>query len=327
MKKFLFVIFAFMFAVAPGIQIKAHAASEDDYVVKIAYAGSLCHAPLHVAIEKGYFEAEGLKFEATQMDSALIAESAASGRIDASQGLIGKFVQPLENGLPIQITAGLHSGCIKIVTGKDSELGKVADLKGKKIGVASLADSPALIAKRALAAAGIGVTPDKLEAEFIVFPAADLPTALANGAIDAYAANDPAVSIAIKERELKVLLDTAVDPQFKDEYCCVLFVTDKFAQDHPTLAAKYTKAVMNASRWIEENAAEAASVQQTKPYVAGDVDFNATLLSSYNFNPSVQGGYDALSANVDALREIGILKADTDKDELVKGSFTFYDVE
>jgi NitT/TauT family transport system substrate-binding protein len=327
MKKYLIFIFAFTLAVAQGIQVKAYAAEANDYVVKIAYAGSLCHAPLHIAIEKGFFEKEGLKYDATQIDTALIAESAASGQIDASQGLIGKFVQPLENGLPIQITGGIHSGCIKLVTGKDSQIIKTADLKGKKIGVASLADSPALITKRALAAAGIGVTPDNLEAEFIVFPAADLPTALANGAIDAYAASDPAVSIAIKERGLTVLVDTAVDPQFKDEYCCVIFVTDKFAKDHPELAAKYTQAVLNASRWIEENPAEAAAVQKTKPYVAGEVDFNATLLGSYNFSPSVQGGYDALSANVDALREMGILNAGTDKEELVKGSFTFYDVK
>ena len=319
---YLFVPVFAMLAVFAAVPPSAGA---DDYTVKIAYGPSLCHAPLHAAIEKGFFTREGLKYEAAQYDTAAIAEAAATGQIDAAYGLVGKFAQPIENGLPIQLVAGIHTGCIKILVKGDSPINSVAGLKGKKIGVASLADSPALIAKRALAAQCIGVTHDNLEAEFVVFSNSDLPQALANGAIDAYAANDPSASIAQDKNGLKQILSTASDKPFADEYCCVAFVTNKLAREHPDLAAKFTKAVMRASLWVEQNPAEAARIQSEKNYVAGDADFNAKLLGSYNYKPSVQGGYDALKDTFTALREIGILKEETDIDALLKKSFTFFE--
>jgi NitT/TauT family transport system substrate-binding protein len=314
--------------VLAALLLSAHvmpAFAADDYAVKIAYGASLCHAPLHVAIEKGFFESEGLKFEAAQYDTAATAEAAATGHIDAGYGLVGKFAQPIENGLPIQLVAGIHTGCIKILTRGDSPISSVAGLKGKKIGVASLADSPALITRRALSAQGIGVASDNLEVDFVVFNNADLPQALANGAIDAYAASDPAASVAQDKNGLKQLLSTATDEPFASEYCCVTFVTSKFAREHPGLAEKYTRAVMRASLWVEQNPEEAARIQTEKNYVAGDADFNAKILASYNYRPSTQGGYDALKNTYAALREIGILKKGTDTEALLKKSYLFFE--
>lgn len=142
--------------------------NKEEYTVKIGYGTGLCHAPIHIAIENGYFAEEGLKFEAVKVETAVIADAISSNQIDAGFGLVGKLIQPIENGLPIKLTSGIHTGCIKIVAPKDSSFSSIADLKGKKIGVAGLADSPALIAKRALAAEGIGVTAANLEVEFIV---------------------------------------------------------------------------------------------------------------------------------------------------------------
>ena len=50
-------------------------------------------------------------------------------------GLIGKMLQPLENGLPIKFTTGLHTGCTKLLVPSSSNIKSIADLKGKKIGV------------------------------------------------------------------------------------------------------------------------------------------------------------------------------------------------
>lgn len=301
--------------------------SDEDYVVKIGYSTGLCHAPIHIAIENGYFEAEGLNFEAINI-GGVITEAVGSGEVDAGYGLVGKFVQPLENGLPMKLTAGIHTGCTKLVVPNDSDIQSVEDLKGKRIGTPSLADSPTLIAKRSLAEAGIGVTADNLEVEFVVYSNNDLPIALQNGAIDAFVASDPVVSIAEAEYNLRAIIDTTTDEKYKDEYCCLSFVTTSLAENHPDLAAKYTRAVMKAAAWIEEHPTEAAQIQIDKNYVTGEVEFNAALLDGYNFAPSVSGGYEALRLSVLELQEIGIVRADTDANALIENSYvTFDDVE
>jgi NitT/TauT family transport system substrate-binding protein len=294
-------------------------------VVRVSYGTALCHAPIHIAIEKGFFTEEGLTVEAIPMDTSQTVDGAASGHIDAGYGLFGKFAAPLENGLPIQFTAGIHTGCIKLVTTGDSPINSVADLRGKKIGVSSLTDSPAIIAKRALAAENIGVTADNMEAEFVVFSNSDLPIALQNGAIDAYASMDPTVSIAVKENNLKVLVDTGASQPFADEYCCAVFVTKDFAKNKPELAAAYTRAVMRASLWIEENPLETAKIQIEKAYVSGDAEFNAELLSGYVFTPSVERGDSSLDTTLEELQNIGILQASTDIKKLSDDSFIVFE--
>lgn len=295
--------------------------TSEDYVMKIGYASGLCHAPLHIAQEKGFFEEEGLKVEMIKVSGAQTADALATGQIDASFGLVGKFIQPLENGLPMKITSGIHTGCTKLVVPQDSSIDSVADLKGKKIGVVSLVDAPCVTTKRALADEGIGVTSDNMEVEFVIYTSADLPIALMNGAIDAYADSDPAVSIAEKEYDLKAIINTTTDEKFKDEYCCVSFVSNELAEKNPELAAKYTRAVQEAALWIEENSMEAAKIQIEKEYVAGEPELNGEILESYNYIPSGAGGYEALKLAVYDLQEIGLIKETTDADELIENSY------
>ena len=303
----------------------SEADSNGEYVVKVGYSPALCHAPIHIAVENGYFAEEGLNFEAINIDSAVIAEAVGTGQVDAGFGLVGKFVQPLENGLPMKLTAGIHTGCAKLLVPLDSDIKTVADLKGKRIGVSSLADSPCLTAKRSLASVGVGVTADNMEVEFVVFSAADLPMALQNGAVDAICHADPAISKAQEEYNLRAIINTTTDDKYKDEYCCLSFVTTDLATKHPDLAAKYTRAVMKAAKWIEENSREAAQIQIDKNYVTGDVDFNAKILESYNYAPSVSGGFEALEKSVIELQDIGIIRKETDAQALINNSFVKFD--
>jgi NitT/TauT family transport system substrate-binding protein len=42
---------------------KSAAPKAEDIVLKVGYGGTLCEAPLHMAVEKGFFEEEGLKVD------------------------------------------------------------------------------------------------------------------------------------------------------------------------------------------------------------------------------------------------------------------------
>ena len=293
--------------------------------LRLIYSPSLCAAPMYIAIENGYFEDEGLDVEQVTVDAAHVSEAIGADQVDVGMGLIGKLLQPLENGLPIKFTTGLHTGCTKLLVPGDSDLKSITDLKGKKIGVPGLADAATVVSKRSLSAAGIGVTEQNMEVEFSVYSRNDLPQALENGAVDAIALGDPTASIAEEQYGLTALIDTATDPEYKDEYCCAAFVTSKLAAENPAAAAAFTRAVQKASQWVQENPDETAKIIVDKQYISGDVDFCAQILKTYNYKPSVQGGYDALKQNAQELTEIGILKEGTDATKFADNAYMFFD--
>ena len=231
----------------------------------------------------------------------------------------------MENGLPIKFTAGIHTGCVKIVAPKDSGIESPADLKGKKIGVSGLAGAETIVAKRVLANEGISFDETNPGAEFVVFNKNDLGQALENGAIDVIAMSDPIVSQFVQQYDLNVLVDTATSEEFSSEYCCASFVSNKLAEEHPDIAAAFTRAVLKASVYVNEHPEEAAKIQLDKKYVTGDLEFNTSLLKSYNYIPSVQGGYDAIKLSVEQLAQIGILKEGTDAQQFTDNVYAFYD--
>lgn len=299
---------------------------DDEYVLKIGEpVGGLCHAPLQVAMENGYLDEEGIKWERVDFGSGDIQAALGAGSIDCGFGLVGKFVQPIESGLNMVMTAGMHTGCTKILVADDSGIESIEDLKGKTIAVSSLAGSEAVTAKRALAAAGIDVSAGSSEVEFVTYNVTDQPAALINNAVDAIATPDPVATSAEREYGLTVLLDTAVTEPYASEYCCVSFVSQELAENHPKIAAAYTRAVLKASAWVEEHPEETAAIQINGEYVSGDVETNAAILSSYHYIPSVQGGYDALVNVCSDMKAIGLLKDSTDVDAMIQRSYRFFD--
>ncbi len=293
----------------------------EDFVLKIGYTGSLCEAPVHMALEKGFFEKEGLKVDLIKLAPGTNFEAITAGKIDASFGLLASLIQPLSNGLPIKITSGLHTGCDKLLVPSDSGIHSLTDLKGKRIGVPSMTSSPIIFTKRALADAGVGISEKNMEVEFAVFNASDLPLALKNGSIDAIAMNDPTAAVAQKEYGLTTLADSAVTAPYKDQYCCSAYVSDNLTKEHPEIAAKYTRAMQQASAWIQKNQDETAKIQVEKKWVAGNAEFNASVLKTYNYIPSVKGAYDAFGITAKQLQHVGMLGAAVDVDALHKNSF------
>lgn len=300
------------------------AASTEKTNMRVAYSPSLCEASTVVAYEKGFFKEEGINAEMINIQGASENEALGADKVDGMQTLVSKIVQPIQNGLPVKLTAGLHTGCVRIVTRPDTGITDVKGLKGKKIGVSGLADTAAVIAQRALHTDGIGVTPDNMEVEFVVVDRNSLPQALKSGQVDAIALTDPVGAIAMKEYGFTSVLDTATSPEFKDEYCCAAIMTSKFVKEHPDLAKGYTRAIMKGALYVSKHPEEVAQMLHDKNYVPGDVALNTELLKSYNYIPSVKGGHDALVRATQQLGDIGLVNK-TDANALADGAFQYFD--
>ena len=292
--------------------------------VKVGYSPSLCQAPIFVAYEKGYFKDAGLDPELVKVDGATANESLGSGSVDMEIALVSKTIHPLQNGLPVMGTTGVHFGCVRAITRPDSGIKDVKDLKGKRIGVAGLADTGTVIIQRALKHEGIGVTPDNMEVEFVVVDRNSLPQALSSGQVDAIVMTDPVGYIAQKEYGNVPVLDTATSKGWKHEYCCDMEVTNHFLEKNQAAAKALNDTIQKGSLYIKQHPEEAAKMLIEKKYVNGDEKEYAELLKSYNYTPSVQGGYDAIKAAAKDLSDLGLVNQ-LDAKEFADNAYYFFD--
>lgn len=317
-----FAAFILVLTLSSALLLTGCGKKKDDgeYVFKIGTAnGSLCLAPLHIAADNGYFEEEfkaaGIKYELVDIDIQQTADLVASGKIDACVGLAGSLIPQVDSGLEIAFTTGLHTGCTKYYAAADSDINNMSDLKGKKIGVPGMSDSSVVALKRILHDLGINVSADNMEFELVVYNLTDLPLALANGAVDAVALHDPVAASAENEYGFKKIFDLTEDGKFANEYCCAAFVTESAASEHPEASAAYTRALMKASAYVQAEPENSAKLQIENDQCSGDLENNANLLASYNYQPSVSAMEETFRNACTDLLAIGDLKEGRNIDE------------
>src|ERR1035438_7821654 len=82
--------------------------------LKVAYIGLTCEAPIFVAYEKGFYKEEGLDVELVKTDWDGLREGLGIGRFDANHTLIMYLLKPIESGMDVKITGGVHTGCLRL---------------------------------------------------------------------------------------------------------------------------------------------------------------------------------------------------------------------
>ncbi len=286
--------------------------------VKLGYFGNTCEAPLIAAYEKGFLKEEGIDAEMIKGDANTLKDGLATGKIDATDGLLMQWLKPIESGLDIKFTAGLHTGCIQVLAPKDTPFTSFKDLKGKKIGVPAIGGGPMILVSRQLA--NEGLDPQK-DVEWKVFPNSELPLALEKGEVDIISVADPFAELTVTQGKVKSIFNSAKDIPFKNEYCCLLVVNGKLIGKDPETAAAITRAFLKGAKWVNSNQTEIAQIEVDKKYVPGDPALNAKILKTYNYIHSIDGGADAVLKAAKEMKTIGVLNKDTDAEALAKASF------
>jgi NitT/TauT family transport system substrate-binding protein len=281
--------------------------------LKVAYIGLTCEPPIFVAKEKGFFDEEGLDVELVKTDWDGLQAGLNFGNFHANHTLLMYILTPLESGLDVKITGGIHTGCLRIQAGIKTNVKTLADLKGKRIGISSMGSPPHLYASRVLAVAGMD---PKYDVEWPTLAPDLMELALDKGNIDAVASAEPiGTMLAIKEK-VRTVSDQAIDDDYKDEFCCAVVVNGKFATGNAEGAAKVTRALLKGAKWVHENPTAAAKLAVEKGYLAASPEINAQAISKLNYTPGVAKCKRDVDRVATDMKRAGFLKKTTDAKDL-----------
>src|SRR5882762_4075355 len=290
--------------------------------VRVGYIGLTCEAPIFSAVEKGFFKEEGLEVSLVRCEGASYKDALALGRFDITHHLVMYFLKPIEQGLDVKFTGGIHRGCLRVQAGANSSISKIQDLRGKRIGVPGMGTPPFIFANRVLGANGID--PGK-EITWRVFPAGELGLALDKGEVDAVADSEPIGSLLLADGKVRNIADQATEDPYKDEYCCAVLVNGKYLARNPKASAAATRALLKAAKWVEANPAAAARLSVEKKYLASTVDMNTVAISHLRYVPSVSGAEIAVKLAAAEMKTAGMLSPTTDVEGLATRAFVTLD--
>lgn len=283
--------------------------------VRVAYIGLSCEAPIFVAYEKGFFKEEGLDVELVKTDWDSMKDGLGLGRFDATHTLVAYVLKPIEQGLDVKLTGGIHRGCLRVQAGVKTGIKSVEDLRGKRIATGNMGSPPFIFTNRVLAAHGIDPATD---VKWVVFPPDAQMLALDNGQIDAVCDSEPIGTLMLNSGKVRTIADEARDAPYDEEYCCVVSLSGKFAARDPAAAAKVTRALLKGAAWVHVNPTAAVKLSVEKQYMGSTVDFNSAAISKLTYDPSIARCRAGLDEQARDLKRAGLLNSSTDPAELVK---------
>jgi NitT/TauT family transport system substrate-binding protein len=173
------------------------------------------------------------------------------GEVDLAASAADAAIANRAGGGQIYVVAGFAKGGARLVAAKDEPVAKVADLKGKKVGVAR-GGAQELLLLAELSKAGLTWSdgPGK-DVQIVYLPFADLNQALLQKQIAAMCQSEPQSSQAINKgfgREVLKPYDTPLGEPVR-----VLVMTEKLYRERPQVAQKVLDCFVDATRYFIQN--------------------------------------------------------------------------
>jgi NitT/TauT family transport system substrate-binding protein len=283
--------------------------------VKVCYIALTCEPPIYVAYENGFFREEGLDVELIKSDWDSMRDGLGLGRFDATHHLIMYLLNPIEKGLDVKLTGGIHSGCLRVQAGAKTDIKTVADLKGKRIGISHMGSPPFLFASRVLANHNID---PQTGVKWVTFPNDAMELALDQGRCDAVANAEPIGTILLAREKAHKIVDMAVDLPYSEEFCCVTAVNGTFAAKNPKAAAAVTRAMLKGAKWVAANKTAAARLAVEKGYLAATPELNVQAIRDIKYMPAVAKAKQDILKIAKEMKAADFLSPTTDPEELLK---------
>src|SRR4051794_12238409 len=122
-----------LLSMVAGCNRSTATSSGESIKIRVGYIGLTCEAPIFTAVEKGFFKEEGLEVELVRCQWATYKDALALGRFDVTHHLVMYFLKPIEQGMDVKFTGGIHRGCLRVQAGAEGHNPNGQKLQGKNI--------------------------------------------------------------------------------------------------------------------------------------------------------------------------------------------------
>ena len=219
--------------------------------IRIAYSSrSNTITPFYIAASKGFFREEGLDVELIQVSPRLGALAVMNGDVSFTTSFTSTFRGILQ-GLPLKlILVALKKGIYFLVV--RPEIKDVEDLKGKKLGVATIRGTDQLVAEELLRSKGFN--PALLQ-QIVIGETPLRAQALVAGIVQVVSLSPPH-DLVLQQMGYKVL----AGPPEVGLPASGLFTSDRLLKENPQGVKRTLRALIKANRFITENRQETIAV-------------------------------------------------------------------
>ena len=209
-------------------------------VLRSCFATGMTGAVNNFAIEKGLYEAEGIKFENVQATGAAnntVLSLLARGEIDVADGDPSTYIPGIYNGVPAKLVGNMwrYSGCYWLIANKD--INSIEDLKGKTIGTQGTTGGMRLSVLKMLESVGLTEN-DVTLIENGAYQ--DAYATLTSGSVDATIIHNP-YAVLSEDEGIGNILGRAWD-YIPDYYTGTIIASDNIINNEPEKLQKFITA-------------------------------------------------------------------------------------
>jgi len=275
--------------------------------VSLGEVGSASDAGLYIAIEKGYFQEQGIEVERTRFTTAAdMVAPLGTGQLDVGGGAPSAgLMNAIARDIPLRIVAdkgnvSLGWGFQAIMVRKDLwDSGGIrgpADLRGRTIALNARDITPEILFDGYMRTGGLSIA----DANVVTLSFADMASAFANGAIDAALPIEPFVTQIVGAGTAVVAV--RADDVIPGQEVAVILYGPKFVEEKPDIARRFMVAYVKGLH--DYNDAFAKHDEKQKAEVVDILIKNTPVKDAALYDRMVMPGLDPNGrVNVDSLEQ------------------------
>ncbi|NKQ52540.1 ABC transporter substrate-binding protein [Amycolatopsis sp. K13G38] len=170
---------------------------------RLGFQATTWGAPAIVADRAGSWKDAGANVTTRPLSSgAEVRDAILGGSLDAGSLGVTPYIVGAAKGQVVAVAVAAYAGdTLAVVTGKDSAIHSVADLRGKKIASQLGSDTNETFVDQIAPAAGLS----KSDFQLVNMKFQDMYSALQTGQVDAFAGVDPTVTLAVQKGTGRIL--------------------------------------------------------------------------------------------------------------------------
>ncbi len=253
--------------------------------IAVGARASLESLPLAIAERLGYFAAEGLEVEIHDLPGGARAlQSALDGTDDIVAGAFEQtiYLQSRNQffrafvllGRAPQVAVGV---CTKTMPSYKA----VADLKGRRIGVAMAVSTATTVARGVLARGGVMAR----DVSFVELPSVGVAlSAVRSGQLDAISGSEPLMTMLEHRGDVRIIADTRTLSGTQELFggpmpSACLYASGEFVQKNPKTVQALANALVHALKWLQTAGPSDLIKEVPEAYLFGD---RSLYLASFN---------------------------------------------